>query len=184
MSVRCTRPLTWAELVDYWAGDVPADQVGAVDEHLMACAQCTAESMRIAAITETVRGFIPPIVTDELLAVLRRRGLTVRDNAMRPGERKEVVFPSAVDLLIHRLSGMPLDDAERVQFRLLAESTGQLLVDVHDVPFDRAAGTVLIACQKHYAAYPPDTIADIHVHDRSGRETVHRFTILHRFESP
>lgn len=181
MSDPCARPLSWAELTDYWAGDAPPEQQDALDEHLMGCAVCTALSARVAAITETTRGMIPPIVTDAQIAALRRRGQVVLDNPMQPGERKEVVFPKSVDLLIHRLI-MPLAQAERVRFRMLEDGTERLLADIPDVPFDRAAGTVLIACQQHYAAFPHDTIADIHVHDRSGGQTVHRFTILHRFE--
>lgn len=182
MTSACTEPVSAADLVDYWAGDLDSDRQDAVEAHLIGCAACTTHSGRIAAITETLRGLIPPIVSTEMLAGLRKRGLSVIENVMRPGDRKDVVFPNDVDVLIHRLSGLPLADAVSVRFRMTAESTGQLMAEIDDVPFDRATGSVLIACQKHYAAMPHDTVAEMRVRDRAGRETVHIFTILHSFE--
>lgn len=184
MSTTCARPLSWAQLVDYWAGDAPPDQQEAFDEHLMGCAACSAESTRVASITETMRGMLPPIITDELLPILRARGTRVLENPMQPGERKEVLFPNEVDVLIHRLGGLPLAEAASVRFVLLEDGTDRLLVELHDVPFERAKGCVLVACQKHFRGFPEDNVAEIRVRDASGSETVHRFTILHRFESP
>lgn len=182
MNATCRERVAWAELVDYWAGDLASERQDTIEEHLMGCASCTAESARVAAITESVRELLPPIVSADMVALLRKRGLSVLENPMQPGDRKEVVFPSDVDLLIHRLSGLPLANAASVRFRLTAESTGQLMVEVDAVPFDREAGSVLIACQKHYAAMPHDTVAELRVQDRAGAETVHVFTILHTFE--
>jgi hypothetical protein len=182
MIATCGERVTWADLVDYWAGDLAPERQNAIDEHLMGCAICTAESARVAAITEAVRALIPPIISTEMLATLQKRGLSVLENPMQPGDRKRVVFPHDVDLLIHRLSGLPLADATKVHFRMTAESTGQLMGTVDDVPFDRESDSVLIACQQHYAAFPHDAVAEMRVVNRSGAETVHVFTILHIFE--
>jgi hypothetical protein len=182
MTVTCAERIAWAELVDYWAGDLAAERQDAIDEHLMGCSTCTAESARVAAITEAVRGMLPPIVSTEMVAVLRKRGLRVLENPMQPGERKEVVFPSDVDLLLHRLQGLPLGDAASVHFTMLEESTQRVMARADDVPFDRTTGSVLVACQKHYASMPHDTVAEIRVRSASGQESVQRFTILHIFE--
>jgi hypothetical protein len=56
-------------------------------------------------------------------------------------------------------------------------------VSSDDAPFDRARGEVLVACQQHYASYPPDTVAEVRVHDAEGRERLDTYTILHRYES-
>lgn len=180
MTATCLTRLTWAQLVDYWAGDLPVEQQDTIDEHLIGCELCTAESMRVAAVTEAMRSMLPPIVSLELVEKLRQRGLSVLEKPIRPGERKEVLFPNAVDVLIHRLTGLPLEDAVRVDFKFSGED-GEVLIELNDVPFDRATGSVLIACMKHYPG-PADTVAETRVRDSGGAETVQVFTILHRFE--
>lgn len=181
MTMTCTSRVAWAELVDYWAGDLPADRQDAIDEHLMGCATCSAESARIAAVTETLRELLPPILSEEMAAALRLRGLRVLENPMQPGERRSVVFPRDVDVLLHRLR-LPLDTAASVNFRMLHEASGRVIGQADDVPFDRTTGSVLVACQQHYAAFPPDTVAELRVRSTSGAETIERFTILHVFE--
>lgn len=181
MTPTCVTRLTWAQLVDYWAGDLPVEQQDAVDEHLIGCELCTAESMRVAAVTEAMRSILPPIVSLELVEKLRQRGLSVLENPIHPGERKEILFPNAVDVLIHRLTSLPLADAVRVDFKLSGEDGGKVLIQVNDVPFDRATGSVMIACMKHYPG-PADTVAETRVTDSAGAQTVQVFTILHRFE--
>ncbi len=181
MTAPCTSRLSWETLVDYWAGDLEAAQLDTIDAHLMGCAECSADSARIAAITEAVRGMLPVLLTTDMLAKLRAKGVRVLENPMTPGERQDFVFPAAVDVVIHRLGGLELTHATTVRFTLHAESSGQLLAKVDDAPFDREAGVVLLACQQHFASFPPDTVAEVHTRDASGAERMQRYTILHHF---
>ena len=180
---RCQRALEWAELVDHWAGDLAPEVQDALDEHMLGCASCNALSARVAAITEALRAALPPVITAERLAALRARGLRVLENPMHPGERREVFFPRDVDLLIHRLSGHSLADATRVEFTLVDEDTGDVMAHVEHAPFDVASGSVLVACQKHYAVMPPNTVARTRVFTASGGSSEQTFTILHRYAS-
>jgi anti-sigma factor RsiW len=179
----CPNPLGWATLVDYWAGDLAAAETGALDEHLFSCTECTAASARVAAVTEAVRGVLPPVVSRLQIERLRDRGARVHENAFLPGDRREVVFRSDVDLLIHRLGGLDLSGADRVGFRITSESTGALIADVEAAPFDPAEGAVLVACQHHYVALPHDTVmtVSVHVADRPPRTAT--YTILHQYDS-
>ena len=86
------------------------------------------------------------------------------------------------DLLIHRLSGLDLAHAERVDFRIAAESTGELLASVDRVPFDPAEGAVLVACRRHYATMPTDTVISLAIHTPSAPPQTATYTILHHFE--
>ncbi len=174
-------PLPWETLVDYWAGDLPAAAEQDVDEHVMGCASCATASARVAAITEMLRAEIPPVLTPDGLAALRARGLRIVDNPMTPGERRVVPFPPGVDILLHRLGGLDLGGATRVRFTLSDEATGRVFVDIDDAPFDRAGGEVLVACRRHFDAFPPDTVACVRARDAAGRDTVASYTILHRF---
>ena len=44
--------LSWAQLVDYWAGDVNEAQEHACEEHLFGCEACTVLSSRVAALSD------------------------------------------------------------------------------------------------------------------------------------
>lgn len=181
MSGEAMHPITWAVWVDYWAGELAPDVEHAIEEHLMACEECTRVSARVAGITEALRAAPPPVISAAQAAKLAAEGRIIVNNDMQPGERRDVVFPREADLLLHRLGGLPLADASAVSFRMLALSSGEVLVALDDVPFERDQGRVLVACQKHYAAMPPDTVAEITVRDHAGAEHVTTYTIVHRF---
>ena len=181
MSGGCVSPIPWATLVDYWAGDLPAPEEDAVEEHLFGCASCTTEAARVAGVTETIRGAIPPVVSRRRVEEMRGRGARVRENAFLPGDRREVVFGADTDLLIHRLSGLDLARAGHVTFRIRVESTGELMTEVEDAPFERSEGVVLVACQRHYASLPADTRMEVDIHAPGEPVRTATYTILHKF---
>ena len=68
------------------------------------------------------------------------------------------------------------------EFRITAESTGALMAAVDAVPFDPAEGAVFVACQRHYATLPPDTVMSVAGHRPGASPVLATYTILHRFE--
>lgn len=183
MSTPCTSPIPWEVLVEYWAKETPLGELDALELHLMSCAECSASSARVAAITETIRAFIPHVIDGARLADLRAKGLRILENPVRRDERREVYFPPDVDLLIHRLGGLDLRDARAVRLRVLREATGETMVDVGDVPFDRDRGELLVACQQHYSVFPRDVLFEVSTHRRSGAVELVRYSVPHRFAS-
>jgi hypothetical protein len=173
--------LDWPTLVNYWAGDLSASEETACEEHVFACEECSLASERVAAITETLRGLIPPLLSPEAFAKLSARGVKIVENPMQPGERREVDFPEHADILLHRLRGLALEGAQRVSFVLRSASSQQVIASFDDAPVDRANGEVLLACQKHFSQYPPDTVAEVRVHAADGGERLSTYTILHRW---
>lgn len=174
----CRSPLTWEELVAYWAADLtPADQDRA-DEHLLGCSACTAEAARVFAVVQALREVIPPVVTRRMLESLRARGLKIEENTFAPGDRREALFSKGLDLLVHRLSGFELSGAQHVNVTLRVENSDQVLAEIPNAPFDARDG-VLIACQRHYANLPPDVVFEVSGLDASGAERHARYTILH-----
>ena len=178
----CGTPLGWEELVAYWAGDLPAARTDAIDEHLMGCGPCSEVSARVAAITETLRRLIPPVIDHAHLARLRAGGARIAENPVLPGERRTVVFPSGVDLLIHRLGGLDLSEARSVSVTVLAETTGEVLMADPRAPFDPASGEVLIACQRHFSTMPADIVVDVRAFDAAGAQRRALYPLPHRFE--
>jgi anti-sigma factor RsiW len=181
----CANPIAWPTLVDYWAGDLNDAETAVVDEHLFGCADCTAASARVAAVAQALRSAIQSVVLRSTVERMRARGTRIRENGFAPGDRREVEFSAEAELLIHRLGGLDLTDAERVDLRVTAESTGALVAAVEDVPFDPTEGALFIACQRHYADLPHDTVMSVSIHpagaaaDAPPRTAT--YTILHRF---
>ena len=66
--------------------------------------------------------------------------------------------------------------------KISVEETGDVLVDEQNAPFDRDSGELLIACQRHFAAFPPNVVAEVWTYAASGAESVARYPIPHVFE--
>jgi hypothetical protein len=181
MSAPCAEPIAWQRLVDYWAGDLDSTESDRVEEHLFACEACTTESERVARIAQAFQTAIPAVVGADQLAELRARGLVVEENPVAAGTLREVVFQPGVDVLIHRLHGLDLALAERVQLSVRIESTGDVIFEDHFAPFDRARGEVLVACQRHFSSFPPDVAFEVRAHDPSGRVSLTTFRVPHVF---
>ena len=112
---------------------------------------------------------------------LVREAVTHVENPMRPGERKEAVFSPSIDVLLHRLGWLDLSRATRVGVTVSVEETGDVLFQTDDAPFDREAGEVLIACQKHFSALPPNIVIGVRSRDASGNEGLAAYAIPHVF---
>jgi hypothetical protein len=181
MNPECASPISFETLVAYWAGDLPPVESDAVEAHVMNCAPCTAASARVAAVAEAVRAQIPPIVSREHVAKLRARGLRIVDNPVRLGERKVAVFAPDIDIMIHRLGGLDLSRATRVGVAVKVEETGDVIFQMDDAPFDREAGEVLIACQRHFRAFPPNVVFEVRSYDAARGEALAVYAVPHAF---
>lgn len=178
-----THPIPFETLVAYWCHDLPAAEADAVEEHVMGCAACTKASESVAAITLKLRALVPPIVTLERVAKLREGGTRIVENTMAPGERKAVTFRSDVDILLHRLGGLDLSAAEHVTVTVLDDDTGAIVTAQPHAPFERASGEVLVACQRHFAVFPPNVRFEIEATMRSGVVTRAWYVAPHTFEA-
>jgi hypothetical protein len=176
----CANRISSDDLVRYWVGDLAPSELERIDEHLMGCEHCSAESARLSAVVEALRALIPPAITRTKLERLRTQGLNITENTFAPGAREQLVFPRETDLLIHRLTGLDLTHVERVSLTIRAESTGQVMMEEPNVAFDVQEG-VLIACQRHYAVMPHDTVFELRAREPSGAERIATYTILHVF---
>jgi anti-sigma factor RsiW len=177
----CSSPVSWEDLVAYWAGDLAPVDEDRVDEHLMGCGSCSAESARVSAVAEALRARIPPVVSRARLEELRAQGMRIRENVFAPGQRQTAVFPPEVDLLVHRLAGFDLSNAARVAVKVFVESTGELLIESPDAPFDVRDG-VLIACQRHFAMLPADISFEVRAIETSGAEHTAVYAVPHLFQ--
>jgi hypothetical protein len=145
-------------LVAYWAGDLERPEE--VEVHVFACDACAEASASVAAITERLRALVPPVLSPERLASLRARGIAIKDNVVKPGVRSYARFDDA-EIVIHHLSGLDLAAATSVALVVRVEETGEILLESSQVPFDAAEGAVLVACQRHFAVFPPNIVFEV-----------------------
>ena len=182
MTSHCREPLAWDVLVAYWAADLTPEDETLVEEHLFACPSCATSAERIAAVTEATRPAPPPLLSPEALAMLRARGVRIRENPVAPGEINVAHVGFDVDLVVHAIGGLELADAQRVAFEMSEEQGGRVMMSLDDAPFDRANGRLLIACHAHYAHMAHDVVATVRAFDARGGVREARYTIRHIFD--
>ena len=176
----CATPIAFDSLVAYWAGDLDAAESDALEAHVFGCATCTALSERIAAVTEKIRVLEPATITSARLAELRAQGRRIQDNFVAPGERNRVVF-SEQEFIVHHLGGLELEGVERVGMVVRSEASKQIIIEYPSVPFDTKTGEILIACQRHFAVFPPDIDFEVTTFAQGAPKKVTRYVVDHEW---
>jgi hypothetical protein len=107
---RCSHGASFADLLDYWIGDL--DEAGAehVEAHLFECPECARYLGHIAtmaaAVADAVRGAsVQSIVTDAVLNKLSREGVRIRTYAPEPGTFIPCGIWPEDELIVSRLRG-------------------------------------------------------------------------------
>jgi hypothetical protein len=123
----CSRPLSWETLVAYWAHDLPAEEEEAAELHLLGCATCTAESRRVAAVTEGLRAAPPAL---EVVQGGRREA------APRPLRRWILASAAATGLAVAAAAALLLvpRDAKRWSYELPAPVRDAAAVELSPPP--------------------------------------------------
>jgi anti-sigma factor RsiW len=105
----CER-IALADLTDYAAGELSADEAAAIEEHLFSCQECGA---RLAEFDTLVRGIrdamhgagVSGFVTEEILNRFARDGIRVRSYALAPGTVVRCAVWEGDEVMALRLRG-------------------------------------------------------------------------------
>jgi hypothetical protein len=178
--VSCNAPIGFEQLVAYWSNDLDAETQASVEEHLFACDTCFANAQRLEKVVQAFRLGPPPVISQAEVDALRAQGLNLVENSFAPGQGETVTFAHGIDLLIHRLGGLDLSRADRVEVVVRSLQHG-VIFEEPLAPFDRQRGEVLIACQRHFAAFPPDIVFDVRVHGPAAPADVATYVVPHIF---
>lgn len=173
-------PVSFETLVALWAGELPEDEASAVEEHLFACDACAAAQDRFAPLASALREFIPPVISAAHRDRLAASGVRIRFTPCAADAEATAAFAPDVDLLVHGLRG-DLSRAERVDVEMIAPD-GTVARGFDAVPFDRAAGEVLVACQRHYEAlFAPgeQPFFRVYAHEAGERRQVGEYLVVH-----
>lgn len=179
----CAAPIAFPALVDYWLGELAGDREQALEEHLFACGYCAARLEELARLGAGVRavfggGGVGAVVSDAFVEKLKRAGLRVREYRVAPGESVSCTISAADDFMVGRLSA-DLSGVKRLD--VLDEVEGHGRLAMQDVPFDAAAGEVLLCPPAALLRKMPahvDRIRLIAV-DEAGERTLGEYTFVH-----
>ena len=179
MTTACEHGVTAESWIDFFACDLDEETGRRLEQLIFECSRCAADAERWGAIAGAATLAIPPVISTETFRTLRARGELLSENPMQPGEDRRASFPEGGRLLIHRLQGVALESADRVNLALSTPS-GSPLARFEDVPFDRDAGEVLVACQRHFGeSFPPEIVFEIERCVADQAEVVAAYTVDH-----
>ena len=145
----CAKPIELEALVAWWLGELAPDAEAPIEEHLFACAHCTARLEELAALASGIRatvreGRVAAGISVPFLETLKRQGLRIREYRVPPGGRAECTLRAEDDAVVPRMQA-PLAGVKRVDVLQRLEVGGEVSEQrVEDLPFDPAAGEVLL----------------------------------------
>jgi hypothetical protein len=109
MMAACPEPISESTLLDYWTADL-ADgaEMNVVEEHLFACAACSARLSQLVALGAGVtrlakQGRLSGVVSRAILNRLQRDGVHVRMFSIEPGETVPCATFPGDDLIVTSL---------------------------------------------------------------------------------
>lgn len=175
-----TCPVPFETLARWWLDDLPDAESAAFEEHLFACDTCSAASERLGDLVSGLRAWIPPVISHAHRDQLAREGKRIRMTPVDAGADAHARFDRDLDLLVHVLRG-DLSRAERVDLEIGGADRGWRVVLEH-VPFDRKAGEVLIACQRHYRdVFPGDPVFKVIIVEQGERRPLGDYLVIHEW---
>jgi anti-sigma factor RsiW len=175
--MKCSNPIDATTLADYWLGELAESEEEVVEEHLLACDQCSARLGEVIALAQGIRelarqGSLRMVVSDAFLKRAAEQGLRVREYAPPPGGSVQCTVTADDDLLIGRLAA-DMSGAKRVDLSICDEQ-GLEQTRLRDIPVGAAAGSVALQESITFAKAAPSfkMIARLIGVDEAGSEHV------------
>jgi len=180
----CAEPIAAVTLLEYWLRELDDREESRIEEHLLGCDDCSAALEQLihlgGAIRTCVRdGLVRVVVTDIFVWRLAARGLHVREYRVPHNGSVHCTVAPEDNLVIARMK-VPLEGVERVNLVLSGvEGEGEEML--RDVPFDAAAGEVLLAPRVDHLRALPASTARIRVIavEHGGERLAGEYTFIH-----
>jgi hypothetical protein len=153
MTRRSCTALGTEELLAYWLNEIDAAAAERGDEHLMACADCSARlgalvDLGAAVRRELERGSFFAVLAPAFIARLKAAGVRVREYEVAPGGSVDCTITRDDDLLVTHLHA-PLRGVRRLDF-VYEDPAAGLRLRANDVAFDPAADRVAVMSNAAY----------------------------------
>jgi anti-sigma factor RsiW len=135
-------------LVAYWLGELDEAKETELETHYLGCAECTTRLSEVEALASGIRrafgdGRIAAVVTPAFADQLHARGLRIREYRVPLNGSVNCSVAPEDEVLLSRLP-VTLEGVERLDL-LISPEAGAAFVRLEDVPFDVAAGEVVLA---------------------------------------
>ena len=142
----CTAPTPMATLIAYWLQELEGAEESRLEEHLFACAECSARLQELARLGEGVKkvaqaGALTAIVSAPFIERLQAAGAHVRRYDVSPGGRVFCTVTPEDDAVVAYLHA-PLAGVERLDV-VVHDVTANVTYRLEDVAFDPAASEVV-----------------------------------------
>jgi len=180
----CARPLADALLLDWWTGDLAIGGRRRVEEHLLACDECSARADEMRVLAEGVgplvrEGALPLAVLPAIVERLRREGQRIREYRVSPGGGVQCTVGPEDDVVLSRLVA-DLRGVSRLD--LLSRVDDGPEERLADVPFDAATGEVLFSPPADALRARPAHVARLRLLsvDVEGERVLGEYTFDHR----
>lgn len=184
MSRACGAPLALDLLVEYWLGELDEAREHVVEEHLLGCGTCAANLDSLVALTEGMRaavrrGAVRAVASGALVERLAAGGVRLREYRVPCNGSVYCTVAPDDDVVVSRLQA-PLDDVDRLDVVVLDAQGGER-ERVPDVPFDRAAGEVVLLprIDPIKALGPATERMRLVALGRGGERTIGEYTFVH-----
>jgi hypothetical protein len=132
-------------LLTYWLGELDDAAESQIEEHLFACAACSARLRDIVQLRDGIRqqllnGTLSSVLSETFIQRLQAAGMRVREYHLQPGGSVYCTVTPQDDLVVAHLQAS-LRNVRRLDL-VFEDVAGGIQRRAHDVPFDPAAGQV------------------------------------------
>jgi hypothetical protein len=180
----CARALAPSTCLEYWLGELAPAAEAEVEEHLLACAECSARTSRLARLGPAVRdlvrrGALPLCLPPPFLERLEDEGVRVRHHRVDPGGSVRCTAGPDDDLVSMRLAG-DFRPGERVD--LVVEGIpDRLPARRRDVPVDPERGELVFVEPGDVIRALPAHVAVVRVYGvgAAGERPIGEYTLHH-----
>lgn len=175
---------SFADVVDYWAGDLTQAEEGRIEEHVFTCAECARELATAQALARDIasvvrEGRLHSVVTDAILNRLAADGVRIRTYTLEGS----AVVPCAVwaddDLVVSRIRAN-FEGADSVTI-VTRQASGEEIARVSDVTLRPGQHEILNAFSATHLRKLPATRVSVTVSAQmAGAErTIAEYTLEH-----
>lgn len=150
MTTTCEQPLSFAQFVDYYFGDLPLQQEQSLEAHLFACAECAGRAEvwgnDLLAIRARASELPSSALTGAELAALGERAVVI---AVPKAAQFDVRLGDIAIHVFHvNLEPEVLRALDRLDVEYLKAEVPDPIFHVASVPFEPRTGDVYLACHE------------------------------------
>ena len=180
----CPAPIGFADVVDYWAGDLDRSDEDRIEEHVFTCADCARELAAAEALARGIaavarQGRLHSVVTDAILNRLAADGVRVRMYTLEGAGIVPCAVWSDDDLVVARIRAN-LADVDSVTI-VTRQASGDEISRLSDVAVRPGQREILNAFSATHLRKLPPTRVQVTVTAQigSGERTIAEYSLEH-----